>query len=106
MMIFGINPDAEITLSRVMFVPNGVTALLMASCWLRVCPPNMQVNQASQIQVGQPCTGYVEIVTDGCAADDSCAVLTVDEFLGNVCWWACRVHSRPHAPTSISKLHP
>ena len=43
----------------------------------------MQVKQASQIEVGQPLpAAYVEIVTDGCAADDSCPVLTADEMLG------------------------
>ena len=67
-----------------MLVPNGVTALLMAPLLApRLPAANMQVKQASQIEVGQPMpAGYIEIVTDGCAADDSCAVLTVDEFLG------------------------
>jgi peroxiredoxin len=44
----------------------------------------MNIKQASQIEVEQTLpAAYVEIVTDGCAADDNCAVRTADEVLGS-----------------------
>ena len=43
---------------------------------------HMNVKQATQIEAGQALPqSYIEIVTDGCAANDDCQCLTVDEFL-------------------------
>ena len=68
-----------------MRLPNAAFLALapMLAPRLPILDIRMQVKQASQIEVGQPLpAAYVEIVTDGCAADDSCPVLTADEMLG------------------------
>jgi len=41
------------------------------------------IRQASQAEVGQAFPeAYIELVTDGCAADDDCAVLSASEYFG------------------------
>ena len=68
-----------------MWLPNAAFLALapMLTHRLPSAGVRMQVKQASQIEVGQSLpAAYVEIVTDGCAADDSCPVLTAEEVLG------------------------
>jgi peroxiredoxin len=65
-------------------IGGGLLPLLLSPVRQPAHVPAMKIKQASQIAVNQSLpVAYIEVVTDGCAADDTCPVNTVDEVLGD-----------------------
>ena len=82
-MVPARQPDGASYRAFVMLIANAASLLLTPMLAPRLAGVSMQVKQATQIEVGKPLpAAYVEVVTDGCAADDSCAITTAAELLG------------------------